>query len=330
MERALQKVLLPAIFITSKKKKLKLPCSWCCHHCERAPPHMRCACGMRWLLFIQHCHRLSTLIGVLLSLSPPAPSTDQPTDMADGKRWWTGRRNRRLAISASPNKEKDKKKNRNDDGFWHVNRAAQIKWIGRRTPKTESESILEEKKNQLNAFELCCCLGFFCCCCLSGQVPTSMWRRWWWWTNSERFYFFDLTWWNWKEVSSFCTIYIFRVVEIGGDEIELSFEGLSDCRCSCFDEHWNSIGIRVDRCFYCSTQASGGLWFGGALRQDYFRGPSLFLRGYGLPKLDSFFHTPEALLRGLLEPGDLRHCLIGLYWLRRHVEGGYFAYDRRP
>lgn len=161
MERALQKVLLPAIFITSKKKKLKLPCSWCCHHCERAPPHMRCACGMRWLLFIQHCHRLSTLIGVLLSLSPPAPSTDQPTDMADGKRWWTGRRNRRLAISASPNKEKDNnKKKRNDDGFWHVNRAAQIKWIGRRTPKTESESILEEKKNQLNAFELCCCLGF--------------------------------------------------------------------------------------------------------------------------------------------------------------------------
>lgn len=57
-------------------------------------------------------------------------------------------------------RKKTKKKNRNDDGFWHVNRAAQIKWIGRRTPKTESESILEEKKNQLNAFELCCCLGF--------------------------------------------------------------------------------------------------------------------------------------------------------------------------
>lgn len=41
------------------------------------------------------------------------------------------------------------------------------------------------------------------------------------------------------------------------------------------------------------STASGGLGLGRAMRQEYFGGPSFFLRGHRLPKFDSFFYTPR-------------------------------------
>lgn len=61
--------------------------------------------------------------------------------------------------------------------------------------------------------------------------------------------------------------------------------------------------IRTVHASYCATlpyndaHRSGGFSFGRALKQEYFGVPAFFLRDHGLPRFDSFLHTPGASAR---------------------------------